>query len=466
MKLLSRPMSPRSVSWRSACLGAGLAVAACSAPEPPPSVLPPSVLLVIADTLRADKLGCYGNETALTPFLDAFADESVLFEHASSHAPWTLPSTASLLTSLYPQQHGAGGRLGAFTRLDPSVRTLASVLADAGYRTASIVNVAFLGETFGLTAGFQHVDAKYYETNREVRTAEETTDAALAWLGEHADEPFFLLVHYFDAHAVYDPPQPFRRRFAAPEDRENDEFVFGTREQMVRLRMGQLELEPQLIQRAEHLYDGEIAYMDGQIGRLLDGLGGLGLAESTVTVFTSDHGEEFLDHGGFEHGHSLYRELTDVPLIVRQGTRFEPRRVPAPVRHIDVAPTVCELVGLSTPPAFMGTPLTPALEGRAGEGRDALAHGNFWGPPLASLRSGEHKLIVGADGETLELYRWTADSREQHDLAPEAATVAGSLHEQLDARVRALDAGERIDADVPQALRAELQALGYASGDD
>jgi arylsulfatase A-like enzyme len=441
-----------------------IALLAACAPEPAPG---PNVLLVLVDTLRADKLGCYGNERGLTPHIDQLAREGALFDHASSHAPWTLPSTASLLTSLYPRQHGAGGHLPRFTHLGRGVATLPGVFKRAGYATASIVNVAFLGQDFGLSRGFDHVDAKSFESNLRVRRAEKTTDAALAWLDQaEGERPFFLLVHYFDPHAVYDPPQPFRRRFAAPADRENEDFVFGTREHMMALRAGQLSLRPDVVARAEALYDGEVAYTDSHVGRLLAGLASRELDASTVVVLTSDHGEEFLEHGGFEHGHTLYGELTDVPLIVR-AAGVAAARVPQSVGHVDVAPTVLELAGLAAPGEWVGRSLLPLISDARQPERNILAHGNFWGPPLTSWREEGEKLILRADtaGGAPELFEWRADSGEERDLAPTRPDRVVELRAHLGAFERGLAAGRTgDDVELTEARRRELEALGYVEG--
>ena len=171
----------------------------------------PHVLLIITDTTRVDRFGCYGNRRGLTPYMDDLARQGLLFEHASSHAPFTLPSIASMLTSLHPEQHGAGGRLRDFSSLDPEVTTLPAVFGRAGYSTHAIANVFFLSAPFGVTRDFKTVDLVAPASNLEMRDAERTTDAALAWMKEAADgdQPFLLLVHYFDPHAVYAPPQPF-----------------------------------------------------------------------------------------------------------------------------------------------------------------------------------------------------------------------------------------------------------------
>ena len=174
-----------------------------------------NVLMVVIDTARADKFGSYGHSGGLTPRMDELAAQGATFERAVAHAPWTLPSTASLLSSLHPQEHGAGGFLDleklergdssgiGFRPLPDSVQTVTESFRASGWRTGAIVNVDFLDEGFGLTQGIDDLDARWYESNQEVRSATQTTDKALDWLDDHADEPFFLLTHYFDAHDPY-----------------------------------------------------------------------------------------------------------------------------------------------------------------------------------------------------------------------------------------------------------------------
>jgi len=443
-----------------------------------------NVLLVVIDTARADKLGSYGHDGGLTPRIDELAASGARFERAAAHAPWTLPSTASLLTSLHPQEHGAGGSLDlsplaegqppiiGFRALPEDVDTVTEVFRDAGWRTGAVVNVDFLDEGFGLTQGIDDVDARWYESNAEVRSATETTDQALAWLAERADagEPFFLLAHYFDAHAVYAPPDEYRRAFAAPQDRESDSFVFGTRAHMLMLRSARLELEPAILERAERLYEAELAYVDAEVGRLVDGLDALGLGGDTIVVLTADHGEEFLDHGGFEHGHTLYDELVRVPLIVRLPGLVSPGTViESSAGLVDVAPTVCELAGIASPPAFAGHSLAPALRGEAQPSRPLLAHGNFWGEPLTSWTSGRWKLIVtpSASDERVELYDLVADPLERNDLAssdPERVQALRAELAAVTAHLAARAGGEAVQLD--EAMRRRLQALGYLGGEE
>ncbi|HEV8111746.1 MAG TPA: sulfatase [Planctomycetota bacterium] len=446
---------------------AAFGAAACAPAPPRATPARPNVLLIVVDTLRADRLGCHGGTRGLSPRIDALAAQGANFANAFSHAPWTLPAFASLLSSELPPSHGAGGKVDDFHGLRKEVPTLPDAFRSAGYATAAIVNVDFLARPFGVTRAFERLDARAFEDNENVRAAGPTTDAALAWVSEHKERAFFLMVHYFDPHAEYRPPQPFRERFAAPEDQHDESFRFGTRHQVVDHRVHRTQLSPADVDRARLLYDGEVAYVDQEVGRLLDGLGSLALDANTLVVLTADHGEEFLDHGDWEHGHSLYDELLEVPLLVRQPGRVAPRVVDAPVGHVDIGPTLLAWCGLPGNAAFRGRDLAPALAGAALAPTPLLAFGNFWGPPLASLRDQDFQLIVRPDGKR-ELYRWRSDPNEQHDLAAEEPAVAAALAAQLEkARADAADRGAGLGPRV--ALTAEqqrrLSAVGYA-GDE
>lgn len=374
-----------------------------------------NVLLIVVDTLRADKLGCYGSELGATPHIDRLAAEAVTFRRCYAHAPWTLPSFASMLTSLYPPQHGAGGHLPQFRGLPDSVRTAAECFRDGGYATASVINVEFLTEPFGMTQGFDHVDHQAYPNNIEVRSATETTNAAVTWLRRPRQGPFFLMVHYFDPHLVYSPPAAYRRRFAGPRDRKSADWVFGTREQIIKYRRGSVQFDDATIQRAEKLYNGEVAYTDSEVGRLLDTLDELELAESTIVVFTADHGEEFLDHGGFEHGHTLYEELVHVPLIIRDGGSAPSRAIDTVVGHVDLVPTLCELTGVPGDPSFVGHSLGGLMAGENGDDHPIIFEGNFWGSPLRGWLQGGAKLVL-ARAEPPKLFDLVRDPAEKFNL--------------------------------------------------
>ena len=423
-----------------------------------------NVLLVIVDTLRVDKLGCYGSTLGATPRIDELAASGVRFEHAYSHAPWTLPACASILTSLYPPQHGAGGHLPNFRRLPESVQTVAECFRAAGFATAAVINVDFLHKPFGMTQGFDHVDFEAYENNTQVRPARATTDATLNWLRSRSGQPFLLLVHYFDPHLVYAPPPEYRRRLAGPQDRDDSGWVFGTREQIVAYRRGLVQFDDATIRRAEHLYDGEVAYTDHEVGRLLDGLVPLGLADTTIVALTADHGEEFLDHGGFEHGHTLYDELVHVPLIIRAAGQPRGQSVPEIVAHVDLVPTLCDLAGVAQDPMFAGKSLVGLMAGQPGHDRPVVFEGNFWGPPLRGWLQGGYKLILRPDAPA-QLFDLANDPHELHDLAETDPTRVKQMTSDLELAYKGMSAhlkAERSAATLSPEELARLRALGYA----
>ncbi|MEE8142910.1 MAG: sulfatase [Planctomycetota bacterium] len=417
-----------------------------------------NVVVILLDTVRADRLGCYGSSLGLTPAMDSLARDSVRFENAFAHAPWTLPSVASLLTSQLPAQHRAGGRLGQFRPLPESAVTLAEHFRDAGAATCAITNVLFLTEAFGMTQGFDSVDAYADATNVRMRRAGLTTELALRWLDERPDGPFLLLVHYFDPHLIYDPLQPFRKEFADPRDQEKSpKPLFGTREDMLNFRRGSAQLEPDTIGRLEKLYNGEIAYLDSQVGRLLAGLELRGLDSETIVLLTADHGEEFLDHGGFEHGHTLYRELLHVPLILRAGG--ESQVITATVGLMDVAPTLCELAGIPTAPEFSGKSLVPFLDGEETRDRPVLAEGNMWGESGQAWRNGSYTLIRQPTVRRPQLFDTRADPKEQTDLSAEQSSQRDRMLLDLDLILRFLKPTP--SPPLSNEELARLRALGY-----
>src|SRR6185436_143489 len=245
----------------------------------------PSVLLISIDTTRADRLGCYGRRGAPTPNLDRWAAEGVVFENAVTCAPITLPAHASLMSGLLPHRHGV--RDNGIYRVPDEPPVLAALLAQAGYDTAAVVGAAVLDRQYGLDRGFKRYDDSVGPMGLAIaeRDAAAVTEAAAA-AARSLRKPFFLFVHYYDPHAAYNPPTPFAESFRP---------------------------DP---------YQGEIAYVDEQIGRLRRELEGLGLLEGTVVVVTSDHGESLGEHGEPTHGVFLYQATLRIPLIIVTPARW------------------------------------------------------------------------------------------------------------------------------------------------
>ncbi len=454
-----------------------LAVCAGSCDRTPDRPSPPagakSVLLVLIDTLRADKLGCYGSSGDLTPRIDRFAEQGFVFEKAFSHAPWTLPSVSSLLTSTYPCRHGAGARLGnafRFTGVSREVRTLAECFGDQGYDTGAIVNVLFLDPKFGVARGFEHYDyLPPSRDQRQQRVAKQVTDLAIRWIegrSASSSRPFFLMVHYFDPHLTYDPPAEFRRRFALQTDHERDDGLFGSESDMVAFRRGEILPASLPLTRLRRLYEAEIAYTDREVGRLLDAVSDQRLEASTVVAITADHGEEFLDHGEFEHGHTVYDELIHVPLIFRDPGIVAPGRSRVAVGHVDVAPTLCRLAGVRPEDTFQGHGLSPHLFGEAPLPRSILSQGNMWGPSLTSWRADGFKLIEKPGG--FELYDVVRDPRGRVDLARKAAARGrlDRMKKDLAQAVKLIQGAGGLRVDLTENDKRILKGLGYVAGED
>ena len=312
-------MSPKTLAFALA-ISLGMSTACTRAPEPDTAkapASPPNVLLITVDTLRADRLGCYGYEHARTPHTDRFADEGVRIEHAIAPTPITLPSHTSILTGLEPPAHSVRGN-GAF-RVPDSVQTLAESLKAEGYQTQAFVSADVLHRRFNLNQGFDgydddlRSDAKGSDTRMWQRSGERTMDRVLHWLDVRTESaspsPFFLWVHFFDPHAPYEPPEADAKLSATP-------------------------------------YDGEIASVDRQIGRLVKALEPNGVLDDTILVFTSDHGESLGEHREASHAMFIYESTQRVPLIFRY-----PRKLPAgrvydgPARSVDIMPTILSLAG-------------------------------------------------------------------------------------------------------------------------
>jgi len=314
------------------------------------------VLVVSIDTLRADRLGALGNQRGLTPNLDALAARGVVWERALSNAPWTLPSYASLFTARTPLAHGAGLSLDCqagwpdagdstanHSALPSDVPTLAEHFRAAGYATAGFHASPFLEPRTGLLRGFDY-------WVRHALRADAGVDQALAWIRGQKDRHWFAFLHLMDPHLPYAPPDSWARRFAGVSTSDLDPALFDID------ALRRAEPEPERRKLLEDLYDAEVAWTDAQVGRLLEGLREAGLAEGVVVALHSDHGEEFWEHGGYEHGHALVEEVLRVPLIVA-APGLEPGRVPARVRSMDLGPTLLELCGLPALPGAEGASL-------------------------------------------------------------------------------------------------------------
>jgi arylsulfatase A-like enzyme len=417
---------------------------------------PKNLVLVSIDTLRASLLGCYGYARPSSPTLDALAQRGVLFERALATAPWTLPSHASLLTGLYPSHHGVR-RAGAVLPAD--VVPWAERLRALGFATAAVVNSRWLAEESGLQRGFDD----FLQVDDAVDRREPSAVGAFAegWLAQGRREPFFLFVHFYDVHSHYWSLPAYEAQFLRPYGGPVD----GSTAQLRAVRDGELALGKADVRHLVDLYVAGIRQLDDVLARFVGVLRSEGLLESTLLVITSDHGEEFLDHGGVMHGRTQYEEVLRVPLILAGPGVPAGVRVREPVSLVDVLPTASALLGHAAPEGLDGLDLGPLWQGpRASLGERMLFSEADWrneeDDVLRAVRFGRWKLVHDRRTGARRLYDLARDPRERVDVQADHPELVARLAAALDELAR----GAR-EASVPGALEPEeierLQALGY-----
>jgi len=400
---------------------------------------PRNLLVVTLDTTRADRVGSYGHAPARTPRFDALAARGLRFERAATVVPLTLPAHSSLFTGTFPGRHGVRDNGGYY--LGDEQQTLAELLRARGYRTGGFVSAFVLDSRWGIAQGFERYfdefDLAKFEQQAGMdaiqRPGNETVDEALRWLGAERGRPFFAWVHLYDAHTPYAAPRAYTAAF------------------------------PRTLEGA---YDGEIAFADAQLGRLLDALERDGRLASTVVAVLADHGEMLGEKHELTHGFFVYDASVRIPAAIA-GPGLSPRVVPDQVRIVDVMPTLLELLAVPSPPQVQGASLLPLLRG---ERLNLTALSESWFPrfhygwsELVAIQDERFKLIRAPRRELYDLQR---DPRETQDLAGSDPGRVATLERALDAMLAASEASGRPKA--PETVDAEtaerLEALGYVGG--
>jgi arylsulfatase A-like enzyme len=425
---------------RSILLAAAVLSGTSCAPEPAPA---PNIVLIVIDTLRPDHLPFYGYQKETAPFLSQLAESGVVFEHVRSTSSWTAPATASIVTSLHPVQHGVHKGLMAvqmLQRVDPhitvnripdAVVTAAEALKEAGYSTWGLSDNLNIGFEEGFNQGFDQ-----FRTSNDAGAA--TVNARLhKWAPEmQTAEPYFLYLHYMDPHRPYQKRAPWYE----PEEGELLDSISA--------------------------YDSEISYVDSKIKEAFELLR---WDENTLVVVTSDHGEEFQEHGGWDHGRTLYEEVLNVPLFVYSSAEvLRAARVSEPVSVLDVLPTLRDYVGLPSNSVEQGTSLLPAIrgEGSLPDGRSFYA--DLRSPPWfgdqtvkAVLRGADKYVLTLPDTE--ELYDLSADPGEQNPILAEHRSLASELRAELDAFEEDCFkyTQESVSVELDDGDLEKLKALGY-----
>jgi arylsulfatase A-like enzyme/Flp pilus assembly protein TadD len=399
----------------------------------------PNLLLITMDTTRADHLGCYGYGPARTPALDELARSGVKFNRFFANVPLTLPSHTTMMTGLYPPEHGC--RVNGEHKLGEEITTMGEIFAKEGYRTGAFVAAFVLDSKFGLDRGFDTYNDYDVPTSNDIyddnimysyRRADRVADAALEWLDEQSGEPFFCWVHFFDPH------RPYYFQPAPGRDLTDS-------------------------------YDQEIAFMDTQIKRLVDYLQDRGLAEKTTIIALGDHGEGLGEHGEDEHGLLLYNPASRVPLIIsphKDSLTTERNDIDGLLSTVDLFPTILDMFGWEPPPGISGNSFVGALDGILPAGGEVYLETEFplteygWSP-LAGLIAGNWKYI-SAPRE--ELYDLKNDPAEMTNLAVVHKERTNRLKDQLLKLKENMTIVEATDVKLDEQSRRELESLGYLGG--
>ena len=403
----------------------------------------PNVVLIVIDTLRADHLSFYGYEKNTTPFLSKLVEAGVVFEHACSTSSWTAPGTASIVTSLHPVQHGVHQGLMAFqmlqqadrsitvNRIPDAVVTVGEALREAGYSTWGLSDNLNIGFEEGFNEGFDQ-----FRTSNDAGAA--TVNARLRkWVPEMMEaEPYFLYLHYMDPH------RPYQKRAPWYEPREGE------------------------LLDSISAYDSEISYVDSKIAEMYELMR---WDENTLVMVTSDHGEEFQEHGDWDHGRTLYEEVLNVPLFVHSSAEaFESGRFAEHVSVLDILPTLRDFVGLPASPVEQGVSLLPVARGEGPPPEERTFFSDLRSPPwfgsltVKAVVRGDEKYILTLP-DTEELYDLSADPGEGNSLLEERRLLADELRGELDdfegGCIRFTS--ESADVELDEEAVEKLKALGY-----
>lgn len=436
-----------------------------------------NIILISLDTLRADHLGCYGYPRETSPAIDALAEDSALFLNTYSSSPWTLPSHASLLTSLQALRHMVHYEN---EKMDSSLVTLADLLRQEGFFCSAFTGGGFVNAVYGFSKGFD----SYGQSTQGIHqkdAAEWICGSVCDWIDDHKDRDFFLFIHTYQPHNPFSSPPPYNTMFLEEDDRWNEidmlEYIGGKKGIFT-------ELPEKERKNIINLYDGEIRYTDERLVEpLMRKLKETGLYDRSTIILTSDHGEEFFDHGGWEHGHTLYDELLKVPLIIKlPDSEFAKKRIPTIVRLIDIMPTVLDNLGIGGSGLDLdGKSLLPILRGKESADRTFLAYKadnilESHVPQKISMNEKKTKLILNRQytpeqreffdspppgSASVELYDLSESPDEKINIAQEKPRIAGRLVRLINDMYEKIKDRKSERADIDKELLEQLKALGY-----
>jgi arylsulfatase A-like enzyme len=425
-----------------------------------------NVLVITVDTLRADRLGCYGYDRPISPYIDGLAATGVRFDKVVCQAPLTLPSHCSIFTSRHTISHGS---LGHAYPLDEGIETLAEILKAEGLNTAAFVSNHVLDKKFGLARGF---DTYWQAHNRRMderqemkaRSRDVTTEAAVSWLRDQGKKPFFLWIHWFHPHKPYTPPPEYARRFAGGST-VGQEWKSSD---LMEVWQGSREIPPEDVDSLRQLYDAEVAFSDSQVGIVLEELKRLGMSDNTLVVFTSDHGEVLYEHDRyFGHDIMLYEPSMRIPLVLSYP-EWKPGVVSGLVQSIDIMPTVLEILGLETSAQLEGKSLAPLVHGED-SCTVQIAMCLSYPPkkkslPIFGTRTETWKLILHEleDGAfRRELFNLDEDPGETRNRSEDEADLADAMEAYYLRWTETIGGGTTAEPELDPETLENLRSLGY-----
>lgn len=439
----------------------------------------PNVIMIVIDALRRDHLGAYGYPRPNSPTIDALSRDGVRFDNAYSHGNRTIIAMPSLFTSLYPSYHGAIGFSNGAAPLPQSRVTIAELFQSAGYRTVGLMSNVYLKHPFGLTQGFDRTEefdiARFYlsvyrvldnlglaqkpEQKATTADARTVTDEALKWMERLQGDPFFLYVHYMDVHHPYIPPQDVLAEFDGSGVATPGDSLFAWTVELL-ATPPPLSMPAPARQRLIDLYDACIRYTDNEIARIVDAVGALDDTRPTMIVVTSDHGDEFFEQGSVYHNNLLIEELIRVPLIFwHSGGAFDPRVVAGMSRHVDVLPTLAEIIGAEVPEGIMGRSLGGALAGKAPTG---VARSVSEGDYCAAINTPDWKIMYVDSSSGFSLYDLASSGGKAHDVSLQHPVRFDSLRRELESYMaEAALVRQSANETVSEETLRQLRALGY-----
>jgi len=455
--------------------------------RPPAPARGMNVLLISIDTLRRDHLGCYGYELVKTPNLNRFAASGTKFENAYCCSPWTLPSMASMITGRYPAVCG----VDELHKLRPGITALGEVLRSHGYRNEAYVTNIFMYPEYGYANGFdlylmngdrpwlypfketllyrwtsaalRALDSRLGRARDDTRYNGDETVAALRRLGK-GRRPFFLWCHFMDPHNPYTPPPGYVPEYPGIAPAQAYELLAEL--QAAGWKAGVWPISESRAPLFEMLYDGEIAYVDEQFGRIIDALAEEGLDRNTMVFVLNDHGEEFYDHASYGHGHTLYPELIDMVLFARvPGQKFPPAARGRYITHVDIMPTILDALGIKPPAALDGRSMLRENPASGDDGR-AFSGALQSGADRNAVRRDGWLLIVDAEADERELYDLAEDPGARENLAGRGLAVEEELSLEIARHVDAAEEevrtlGRAATIAVSEERKARLRGLGY-----